>query len=203
MKDRSGFALGADYLFVVRHGETKANKDDIDAGPLGYPLDKKGRKAARYIAKTLSKMKISAVYSSPVFRAIETSEMLAAPHDLKVKTLAGLVEAKLKPQYVGRKVRLHILEDPEAYEETYEQLEKRAVDSLALIRKNEKGNVIAVSHGDVLMALLHYVVEKKMTKNKHFVLHPEPASLSIFDLRKPRPELVLFNYHRRQFADMH
>jgi Histidine phosphatase superfamily (branch 1) len=69
----------------VRHGETEANEDDIDAGPLDYPLTKKGVKEASFIAKALSKVEIDAVYSSPVLRAVETAKILAAPHKLKVR----------------------------------------------------------------------------------------------------------------------
>ena len=43
--------MGVDYLFVVRHGETEANEDDVDAGPLDYPLTKRGVKEASFIAK--------------------------------------------------------------------------------------------------------------------------------------------------------
>ena len=193
--------MGVKYLFVIRHGETEANAAGIDAGPLDYPLDKKGKKAVEYLSKTLSKIKMSAVYTSPVRRAVQTGEILARPHDLKVKTINELTEAKIKPQFVGTGTRLHILTDPEAFEETYEQLERRTLKAISEIRNKEKGNVIAVSHGDPLMALLHYVVERKIAKNRHFVIHPEPGSLSIFDLTERRPKLILFNYHRKQFAD--
>jgi len=69
--------MPADYLFIVRHGETKANERGMEAGPLDYPLTKKGVKGTLFIAKTLSKVKITAIYSSPVFRAHETAKILA------------------------------------------------------------------------------------------------------------------------------
>jgi len=43
-------------------------------------------------------VKVDAVYSSPVFRAVETARILARPHKVKVKTLEELTEAKLKPE---------------------------------------------------------------------------------------------------------
>ena len=75
--------MTADYLFIVRHGETEANEKGIEAGPLDYPLTKKGVKDASFIAKTLSNVKMNAVYSSPLFRAVETAKILAHPHDLE------------------------------------------------------------------------------------------------------------------------
>lgn len=56
------------------------------------------------IAKILAKVKICAVYSRPVFRAHETAKILASPHDLKIKTLEELTEAKIKPEYVFKEI---------------------------------------------------------------------------------------------------
>jgi broad specificity phosphatase PhoE len=190
--------MGVDYLFLVRHGQTEANVKGIEAGPMDYPLTKKGVKDASFIAKALSKTKINAVYSSPVFRAVETAKILARPHDLKVKTLEELTEAKIKPQFVGKKGRHHILTDPEAYSETNDELLKRTWRAVEIVRKRAKGNVIMVSHGDVISAMLERVVERSATK-KYYVLHPDPASLSVVEV-KSRPFLVLYEYHRRQFA---
>ncbi len=192
---------GVEYVFLVRHGETSANEAGINAGGRDVPLDKKGKKAVSYVAETLSDLKVSAVYCSPVYRAVETATILARPHDLKPKTLKDLSEAKFKPEFVGKPGRLHILTTPEAFQETYAQLEKRALRALDTIRKKERDNVIAVSHGDVVMALLHYVVERKIAENRYFVIHPDPGSLSVLDLREARPKLALFNYHRKQFAN--
>lgn len=190
----------AEYLFIVRHGETKANKKDINAGPLDYPLTKKGVKEVSFIAKTLQKVRIDAVYSSPVFRAVETAEIVARPHKLKVKTLDELTEAKLKPQFVGKKGRYHILTSPEAFAETNRDLMERTSKAIEIIRGSVKGNAIVVSHGDVITAMLEGIVERKVSTEKYYVFHSEPASLSIVEV-KNRPFLVLFNYHRKLLGD--
>ncbi len=190
--------MGVDYLFVVRHGDTKANEKGIEAGPLDYPLSKKGLKDVAFIAKTISKAKVDAVYSSPVFRAVETAKILARPHKLKVKTLEQLTEAKIKREFVGKKGRHHILTDPEAYTESNDDLLRRIGKAIGIIKKEAKGNVIVVSHGDVITAMLENVVERRVSSEKYYVLHPEPAALSIVDV-KARPFLVLYNYRRKMF----
>ena len=190
--------MSVDYLFVVRHGETKANEDDIDAGPLDYPLTRKGVKEASFIAKSVSKVKINAVYSSPVFRAVETAKILAAPQKLKVKTLEDLTEAKLKPKFVGKKGRHHILTTPEAFSETNEELQARIRMAIETIKGAASGNVVVVSHGDVITAMLEGVVERRVKTEKYYVFHPAYAALSIVEV-KDRPFLVLYNYHRRMF----
>jgi len=45
--------VAVEFIFVVRHGETKANEKGIEAGPLDYPLAKKGVKEVEFIAETL------------------------------------------------------------------------------------------------------------------------------------------------------
>jgi hypothetical protein len=48
--------------------------------------------------------------------------------------------------------------------------------------------------------MLEGVVERKVITEKYFVLEPDPAALSIVEI-KDRPKLVLYNYHRKMFAD--
>src|SRR5208282_3472525 len=126
---------------------------------------------------TLSKVKINAVYSSPVFRAHETAKILARPHKVKVKTLEELTEAKIKPEFVGKKGRHHILTTPEAFTETNNDLLERTSKSIEIIKKEAEGNVIMVSHGDVITALLEFFFKKKATTEKYYVLDPYPAAL--------------------------
>ena len=144
-------------------------------------------------------MRVDAVYSSPVFRAVETAGILATPHKLKVKTLEDLTEAKLKPKFVGKKGRHHILTTPEAFSETNAELQARIRRSVETIKKEATGNVVVVSHGDVITAMLEGVVERRVKTEKYYVFHPAYAALSIVEV-KDRPFLVLYNYHRRQFA---
>ena len=189
--------LAVGNLFIVRHGETVANEDELDAGPIDYPLDKKGLKDVSFIAEELSGCKISAVYCSPVFRAVETAKIVAHPHKLKPKALEELTEARLKPEFIGKVGRLHLLTTPYAFEETYNQVQKRMLKAVSIIKKEGDGNAIVVSHGDPIVSLLNHVVGKKIfRKRSYYSLHPDAASLSIVSL-KGRPTLVLFNYHRK------
>jgi uncharacterized phosphatase len=192
--------MTADYLFIVRHGESEANDKGIEAGPLDYPLTKKGVKDVAFIAKTLTKIKINAVYSSPIFRTVETAKILARPHKLNVKTLEELIEVKLKPTFVGKKGRHNILTTPTAFSETNKELLARTEKAIEIIKKEAERNVIVVSHGDVITAMLESVVERKVSAEKYYVFHASLASLSVVDI-KSRPFLVLFNYHRKMFAD--
>ncbi len=187
-------------IFVVRHGETLANERGINAGPLDYPLSKKGKKEIAYLAKMLTNTKIAAAYSSPVFRAVETAKILSKPHKLLVKTVEDLTEAKLKPRFVGKKGREQILTTPEAFDETYQELQERVVRAFDGIKSREDENIIAVSHGDPIAAFINHVIEREVAGKNYYVLHPNPGSLSIIEC-SDSSKLVLFNFHRRLFDD--
>jgi len=190
--------FGKECLFVVRHGETRANVLGINAGSLNYSLTKKGKLEIEFLAKMLSKTKIVGIYCSPILRTVETARILARPHGLGVQTLENLTDVKLKPEFVGKKGRQRILTAPKKYDETYQELEDRVVRTIYDIKKRANGNVIVVSHGDPIAALLQYVVERKIGRKNYYVLHPDPGSISVIEF-KDRPELVLFNYRRGLF----
>ena len=189
-----------DYLFVVRHGETEANENDLDAGSMDFPLTKKGRKEIAFIAKSLSTIDIGGVYCSPVRRAVQTAKILGRPHRLKPVVLDDLTEAKLKPSFVGKPGRHHILESPEAFQETYEELQRRVLRAVKQIRAGTKTNAIMVSHGDIIVALLQHVVEREVGHPGYYVLHPNTGSLSVIQFTD-RPRLVLFDYRRKLLAN--
>jgi len=72
-------------LLFVRHGETEHNAlGQISTHTHGGRLSERGRQQAQELALHLSEIGIAAVYSSPMERALQTAELLAAPHGLAV-----------------------------------------------------------------------------------------------------------------------
>lgn len=73
-------------IYVLRHGETEANRDRIIQGPRIDPvLSARGRRQAESLGDALSGLPISAVYSSPMTRARQTAEAVVVGH-----TMTGL-----------------------------------------------------------------------------------------------------------------
>lgn len=80
-------------VHLLRHGEVH-NPEKILYGRLpGYHLSARGRKMADLVAEYLSGRDITAVVSSPLERAQETAQPLAAILDLDVGTDPRLIEA--------------------------------------------------------------------------------------------------------------
>jgi broad specificity phosphatase PhoE len=77
-------------LFLVRHGRTGWNKEQIFRGTKDVPLDAVGREEALMVGEWLKMEGIRAVYSSPLARAKETADAIARFHSVGVQVMVGL-----------------------------------------------------------------------------------------------------------------
>ncbi|HEU0337127.1 MAG TPA: histidine phosphatase family protein, partial [Gaiellaceae bacterium] len=79
-------------VLLARHGETDWNREGRFQGHADPPLNDLGRAQARELADRLAREPLAAVYASPLRRAYETAEIVAATHDLPLRSVAGLRE---------------------------------------------------------------------------------------------------------------
>jgi broad specificity phosphatase PhoE len=76
----------------IRHAQVWNPDGVVYARLPEFHLSEQGRTDAGEVAASLSAAPISAIYASPLERAVETAEILAAPHRLKVSLDDRLVE---------------------------------------------------------------------------------------------------------------
>jgi phosphoserine phosphatase len=79
-------------LILVRHGETEFNRADVFRGRTDLPLNDRGRLQARAAAENLAIPPIADFYSSPLLRAMETAEEIAAPHRGRVEPVDFFID---------------------------------------------------------------------------------------------------------------
>ena len=79
-------------LYLVRHGETDWNLVRRIQGNADIPLNEKGRAVARATAEAMKEMPIDVIFSSPLIRARETAEILAAGRGMEVQVDSRLRE---------------------------------------------------------------------------------------------------------------
>ncbi len=80
-------------LLLVRHGESVANRERRMQGRLDSPLTEKGARQAEAIAERVAQdAPISAVYSSPLLRALETARTIGRRVGHDPVTLDDLME---------------------------------------------------------------------------------------------------------------
>lgn len=158
-------------VFLVRHGRTKANEEGRFAGRTDEPLIAAGREQARRAALLLAGLDITAIYSSPLIRTMDTARIMAEILKAPVKIEEGLNEIKI-PQWDGR-LKADLLkdhgvryalwkQDPSSFKlsgaETLKDLQARAVAAVEKIFSLHPGErVVVVSHLAVSRCLLlHY-----------------------------------------------
>jgi len=82
---------GACELVLVRHGEQELRADKSLGDNRDAPLSELGRRQANAVGQRLAALDIAAVHSSPMQRARDTGQAIAAHHDLQV-TLHDSIE---------------------------------------------------------------------------------------------------------------
>jgi broad specificity phosphatase PhoE len=81
-------------VHVVRHGEVDNPKGVLYGRLPGYHLSELGRQMAEVVAKHLADRDITYVVSSPLERALETADPIAAAHHLEIAQDSRLIEAE-------------------------------------------------------------------------------------------------------------
>ena len=83
-------------LYLIRHARSTWNAEGRMQGHADPPLDDVGREQARALADRLRHETFHAMYSSPLARARETAEIIAAPHGLPIH-----FDDRLKERHLG------------------------------------------------------------------------------------------------------
>ncbi len=159
-------------LYLVRHGQSAGNAEGRFGGHSPTPLSELGLKQAKLTAQTLAKEKIDAIYTSDLYRAVQTAEPLAKLLDLPIiKTPA------FRERHVGVLEGLTFDESKEAFPndfyalvnrnihhvitkgESYRHLLRRATGELSEILRIHQGEKVAVySHtGAICFLTLHLI----------------------------------------------
>src|SRR5438067_4319014 len=71
-------------FFLIRHGDTDALGKTLAGWRPGWHLSSNGRAQADRLAQKLARFPISAIHTSPLERAEETAEPIAALHKLEL-----------------------------------------------------------------------------------------------------------------------
>ena len=79
-------------IYLIRHGETEANRHRIIQGWLNNKLSETGIQQAAALCARLANTEFHALYSSDLTRTVMTAEPIAASHALSLRTDARLRE---------------------------------------------------------------------------------------------------------------
>jgi 2,3-bisphosphoglycerate-dependent phosphoglycerate mutase len=166
-------------VLLVRHAEpipvgTEGVSDD------DRPLTDAGRRAAEELAAELEQFTITAIYSSPYARSLETVGFLARRRGIEVQVLADLRERRLtlEPHDEWRATLDRAWTDADFATpggESGRAAQRRAIGVLDLLRSRhpDGGRLVLGSHGN-LISLILQALEPSVDVAFHLAM-PTPA----------------------------
>lgn len=137
-------------FYFLRHGETDTNRLGLIAGQRDVALNAVGRRQALAAAQRLKSCVVGAIYSSPLARARDTAQCVAAALGLPVTVIAELAERNWG-ELEGKPRALRVLEENPAGGEGAEEFAER---TLAGLHRIAGGNLpLIVAHSGTYRVL--------------------------------------------------
>jgi len=180
-------------IILIRHGETEWNRLHRFQGRSDIPLNPKGNEQASALALALKNETITAIYSSPLERAIETASHIGRFHpSTPLIKESGLKEMDLG-DFEGMEAKQWVLQHQDfrkAWEEnpatlnmpggeSLQEVQYRAIDTLNRISEpyGPDCTLLICSHNFVIISLLCFA--SKIPLDQFRELRQDTAALSI------------------------
>jgi broad specificity phosphatase PhoE len=192
-------------IYLVRHGQTAWNKEEIFRGRTDVPLDETGLRQAELAGEYFKEISLQGIYSSPLSRAWQTAERIARPKGLKVEPLEGLIDMSFG-SWEGRPLQEVREVDQERYRqwrdepqlfklpdgEGLDEIRSRAMAVLErIVQKHPEETVVLVSHRVVNKVLLCGVLG---IDNSHFwQIAQDTTAINLIQYKQGRYVLSLMN----------
>ena len=185
-------------IILTRHGETEWNVAEVFRGRIDIELNETGIKQAELLAEYLSKLKIEAIYSSPLKRTLRTAAMIASYHkpeieiapsliDLNYGDWQGLPRQEVKDKY--EELYAEWISHPDRLTipagESLNDVRQRAIKVVDEVIVKHKGTVILVSHRVVNKVLICALLG---LDNSHF-----------WNIRQDTCGITTFTYENERF----
>lgn len=189
-------------VLLIRHGLNDAVGVRL-AGREPVPLNAVGVEQARMLVTRLARIRIDAIYASPLVRTQQTAAPLAAARAIEVREMPGAIEFETG-EWTGR--RFDDLNADEGWQrfnaqrsltwgrgaELMLEVQSRFVSALLEAATRHAGGTIAVfSHADPIRAAVMYFAG--MPIDFFHRLDVSPASICAIALRPNGPALVKMN----------
>ncbi len=194
-------------VLLVRHGETDWNRSGQIMGERPIPLNTRGEAQAQALAGVLGPGVARAVYSSPIQRARQTAQILAAAVERPVDTDHALTEigvgeweGKFWRDLTDDLIRHNFYAKPDEARppggETLREVQVRAVAAVqrAIEQPGLSGEdrLVIVSHADVIRAIVAHYLELDLKTIRRVRI--EHASVTAIGLADGVADLLFLNY---------
>jgi broad specificity phosphatase PhoE len=161
-------------IYITRHGETQWNSENRLQGWKDSELTDNGIRNAVALGERLYQIKFNAVYSSPIERAVKTTKLICSDRIIPLRLEEGLKEINLgdwegkvkeEIEQTSKQEYFNFWNAPHLYNHEMHNGEglaalKNRVENVInrIIADNKKGNILIVTHGVTIRAILSYLM---------------------------------------------
>ena len=200
----------ATTLYLIRHGATIGNEERRYKGSIDVPMSDDGvgqiRRSTEFIQMALRGSSLSAVYTSPLSRALKSAEILAGPFGLTPVIIPDLRERhfgkwegmtfnEIREKYPDEFtswVKNPLMHSPRGGESTL-AVRDRAISALELIlmHHGEDEKIAVAAHGGVNRIILCHVMNVPL--DQIFRIEQDNAAVNIINFYDNYPVVKLLN----------
>jgi probable phosphoglycerate mutase len=168
------------HIYITRHGETQWNSENRLQGWKDSELTDNGIRNAVALGERLYQTEFNAVYSSPIERAVKTTKLICSDRIIPLRLEDGLKEinfgdwegkVKEEIEQISKQEFFNFWNAPHLYNHEPHNGEslvtlKRRVEQVIyrIIADNTDGNVLIVTHGVAIRAILSYLMNTPTEK---------------------------------------
>lgn len=157
-------------IYVVRHGETDANKNGYAQGWTDDPLNENGKILAKITGQGMKGIRFDCCISSPLIRARETAEIIlresgnsvCVSFDDRVKEVnfGSFEKMSIRDEKVVRFLKVPVVDYVFPGGESIKEVMERTQEFLKeLIAKDDGKTYLVSTHGCALRAMLNFLYE--------------------------------------------
>ncbi len=193
------------HIYLVRHGQTAWNKEEIFRGRSDVPLNEIGLREAELAAEYFRGLEVRAIYTSPLLRASQTAGKIADVLGREVIPLPGIIDMSFGA-WEGHPLQEVKASDGERYRqwreephrlklpggESLDEVRQRSVAALEeVILRHPEETVILVSHRVINKVILCAILG---LDNSHFwQILQDTTAINLIQYRKGGYVLSLMN----------
>jgi len=163
-------------VYLIRHGQTFANEQNILQGRSESELTQKGIRQVEFLSKRLKHIKFSHCYTSSLSRTFQTGTIITNGRDLRITKDAlinersyGIFEGKSKTKLQEfTKNKLKSINEKDPFKDTKFTLHKSIESNHNMYlrtklfldkvtQKHPNQTILAISHGGIIRSLLEHM----------------------------------------------
>ena len=186
-------------LYLIRHGRQSSRLCNVNVD-----LDENGHRQARLVGERLLPTEIDVVYSSDLYRAVQTAEEAnrlwqvrhvidARLREISYGDMEGMSDEDIAVTYAGLNARRNLMIEDIPYPggECAGDVVKRVMPVLEEIVQTDARQVAIVTHGGVIRSIVTYLLGMELAKSRLLCTSLENCSITQLSWNPKKHRFVL------------